>query len=70
MAAGVIWEIFEFALTLLIPRLGIETPLIQYGLADTMSDLLYDMVGGLVVAVGGHIYFQPFAQSLLQKFQQ
>lgn len=50
MAVGGIWEIGEFAIDRLF---GKET---QNGLADTMWDMIYDLLGGIVVAMLGMIY--------------
>lgn len=46
VAFGVFWEVIEFA----VGRFGF---LSQYGLDDTIHDLLFDVVGGLVVAAWG-----------------
>lgn len=48
VALGVLWEVFEFAARGLATLLGFGPVLIQYGLADTMADLLYDIVGAVV----------------------
>lgn len=49
MAFGVLWEIMEFATDQL---LGSR---MQYGLDDTMRDLLFDCFGGFIVAsIGAH----------------
>ena len=50
MAIGVIWELMEFIVD--------ETTgsLLQYSLSDTMLDLLFDAIGGLLVASAGSYY--------------
>jgi hypothetical protein len=50
MAFGVFWEIVEFTLGLASQLLGGEAVLAQYGLDDTVTDLLFNQVGGIVVA--------------------
>ena len=46
LAFGVFWEILEF-----VPSVfGTKGVLIQYGLDDTVYDLVFDLLGGLVVA--------------------
>ncbi|MDY6932582.1 MAG: hypothetical protein SVJ22_11795, partial [Halobacteriota archaeon] len=47
MAMGVVWELFEWGIDLLF---GIE---LQWGLQDTMKDLLVDTVAGIIMAVFG-----------------
>lgn len=53
LAFGVFWEILEFALERLAAALGTEAVLVQYGVADTMTDLLFDAVGAVLAAVWG-----------------
>lgn len=56
-SAGVFWEIAEFALDNLATALGTESlVLAQHGLADTMSDLVADTVGALLVAAAATVY--------------
>jgi len=50
VAAGVAWEVLEFVARLVARRLGQEPVLVQYGLEDTMKDLLFDTAGGVLVA--------------------
>lgn len=54
LAFGVYWEIFEFAVGQV--RIGGESALTQYGVEDTLKDLAFDTVGGIVVGVLGQIY--------------
>jgi hypothetical protein len=56
MAAGVLWELLEYAVTLAADVVGIRTPLVQHGLTDTVYDLIFDLFGALVVAVFGTAY--------------
>lgn len=50
MAVGVIWELMEFIVDL---ATGSH---LQYSLDDTMRDLLFDTIGGLLVASAGAYY--------------
>ncbi|WP_202935166.1 hypothetical protein [Halorussus amylolyticus] len=50
VALGVIWEVLEFAANGAAFALGVRPVLIQYSLEDTMLDLVFDMVGALVVS--------------------
>lgn len=56
-AVGIAWEILEFTLDQVIaPLAGEELFLTQHGLQDTMSDLVANTVGALVVAIGATVY--------------
>jgi uncharacterized membrane protein YjdF len=50
MAFGVFWEIIEFTLGLASQLLGGEAVLAQYGLDDTVTDLLFNQLGAIIVA--------------------
>lgn len=56
IAFGVFWEVLEFAVSQAAVLLGGTSVLTQYGLEDTMLDLLFDVLGALVVAVWGTAY--------------
>jgi len=53
LAFGVAWEVLEFTITLAAEATGNETVLTQFGLGDTMLDLVFDTIGAVVVAVWG-----------------
>lgn len=53
LAFGVLWEVLEFAVGRVGPLLGIGSVLTQYGLEDTMLDLVFDTIGAVVVATWG-----------------
>ncbi|WP_254278807.1 hypothetical protein [Haloarcula marina] len=53
LAFGVLWEVIEFSITLAAEASGNATILTQYGLDDTMLDLVFDTIGAVVVAVWG-----------------
>jgi hypothetical protein len=53
LAFGVAWEVLEFAITLAAEAMGSETILTQFGLGDTMLDLVFDTIGAIVVAIWG-----------------
>lgn len=53
VSVGVLWEIMEFATDRLLLAVGVTPILAQYGLADTMTDILFNTVGAIVVAVWG-----------------
>lgn len=53
LAFGVFWEVIEFAVSLAAAAFGADSVLTQYGLGDTMLDLVFNTLGGVVVAVWG-----------------
>ncbi|UWG48496.1 putative membrane protein [Halanaeroarchaeum sp. HSR-CO] len=64
LALGVLWEIVEFGLAELADALGTEAVLTQYGVADTMQDLLFDAVGAVVVALWGVTRFTDVSEAI------
>ena len=53
MAFGVLWEVLEFAIAEVAALLGTGTVLTQYGLEDSLWDLVFDTFGAVIVAVWG-----------------
>lgn len=53
LALGVFWEILEFLGREFAAFFGQEAVLVQYGVTDTVVDLLFDAVGALIAAVFG-----------------
>ncbi|WP_417936276.1 hypothetical protein [Haloarcula onubensis] len=53
LAFGVLWEVLEFSITLVAESTGNATILTQFGLEDTMLDLVFDTIGAVVVALWG-----------------
>ena len=49
-AAGVLWELIEFATGLLAQLVAGNAVLAQYGIDDIVRDLVFNAVGGIVVA--------------------
>ena len=64
LAFGVFWEVIEFTVSELSSVLGSGSILTQYGLEDTMLDLVFDTVGAAVVAVWGGARLSGVAQAL------
>ncbi|WP_256299617.1 DUF2238 domain-containing protein [Haloarchaeobius salinus] len=67
MAFGVVWELLEFGIGLVTASLGSDGFLIQFGVGDTMLDLLFNTAGGFVVAVWGQAYLTDVAGVLRDK---
>jgi len=67
MAAGALWEIFEFGMDQLF---GMNMQ--KSGLVDTMTDLIVDAAGALVVSLVGYFYMKrgvrSFVESWIVKF--
>lgn len=65
MAAGVLWELMEFGGRMIARMIGQQPLLVQYGLQDTILDLLFDGIGATVVGLFGQrwagISKEPFA---------
>jgi len=53
LAAGTIWEIFEFAMD---QTFGLNMQ--KSGIVDTMSDLIIDSVGALLASFSGYLYLK------------
>jgi len=64
LAFGVFWEIVEFAISEIAALADVTSVLTQYGVTDTMLDLLFDTAGALVVAVGGTTYLSGVVDTL------
>ena len=62
LAFGVVWELFEFALDIVADETGISMPLAQFGLDDTVLDLMYNSVGALIVATFGQAHLTGVAE--------
>jgi len=67
LGIGVVWEILEFATGGLAAVVGGEPVLAQYGLRDIALDLVFDAVGGLLVALWGTRYFDGVANGLARR---
>jgi len=53
LAFGVLWEVIEFAIMETSTHFGTGTVLTQYGLDDTLLDLVFDSIGAIIVAIWG-----------------
>jgi hypothetical protein len=68
VAFGVFWEVIEFAVAQVAAMTGTGSVLTQYGLRDTMMDLLFDILGGVVVGLWGTAYLSAVTGALTRKF--
>ena len=53
LAFGVLWEVLEFAGREAAHALDLDPVLVQYGITDTLFDLVFDAVGAVLVATFG-----------------
>jgi hypothetical protein len=65
LAFGVFWEVIEFTTSAAATAIGGSPVLTQYGLADTMKDLIFNTIGAVIVASWGTIYLNDFVAQLL-----
>lgn len=70
MAFGVVWELFEFGLDGLAAQTGVDMPLAQHGLDDTVGDLLFNAAGAVIVAAFGQVYLSGTVDTLLEVFER
>ncbi|ELZ34812.1 hypothetical protein C474_00587 [Halogeometricum pallidum JCM 14848] len=70
LAFGVFWEVIEFVISLTAASLGIGSVLTQYGLEDTMLDLLFDTAGAVAVAVWGSGQLTGVVTALTARFDR
>jgi len=67
VAFGVLWEVLEFAIALVAEATGAPSVLSQYGIGDTMIDLLFDTLGGIVVGLWGTAHLSDITQRLTER---
>ncbi len=70
VAFGVFWEVIEFGLGGAASLLGSGSVLTQYGLRDTMLDLVFDVIGGVIVAIWGTAYLTDLVGALQRRLPQ
>lgn len=69
MAFGVFWELIEFYIAVGAELVGVPQVLTQYGLDDTVLDLVYNTIGGLLVAIFGTTYLTGISDQLRSRFE-
>ncbi|WP_089823915.1 hypothetical protein [Halogranum amylolyticum] len=70
VAFGVLWEVLEFAIGGAADLLGNDAVLTQYGLEDTMTDLVFNTVGGVVVSIWGTAYLTDVVGALATRLNR
>ncbi|WP_255149182.1 hypothetical protein [Halorarius halobius] len=69
LAFGVFWEVIEFAIGEAAALLGTGSVLTQYGLEDTLLDLVFDTVGAVIVAVWGTAYLSDVVGAVAARLE-
>ena len=69
LAFGVFWEVIEFAIGEIAALTGDGAVLTQYGLRDTMLDLVFDTVGAVVVAVWGTAHLTDVVGAVVDRLE-
>ncbi|RLM57419.1 hypothetical protein DVK02_06525 [Halobellus sp. Atlit-31R] len=70
LAFGVLWEVIEFGIGLLASYTGTPGVLTQYGLEDSMLDLVFDTVGAVIVAVYGSSQLGEVVDALTARLEE
>lgn len=70
LALGVFWEVLEFGARLLASAAGMEPILFQYGIGDTLLDLVFNTAGAVLVALFGSGVLQPLVDSLTARLDR
>jgi hypothetical protein len=69
LAFGVFWEVIEFVIGEVAALTGSGAILTQYGLDDSMLDLVFDTVGAVAVAVWGTAYLSDIVGALTRRLE-
>jgi hypothetical protein len=64
VGGGVLWELMEYTIHGVTERLGLQPVLIPYSARDTLLDLVFDLVGALLVLVFGNRFLRNFIPNL------
>lgn len=67
LAFGVIWEVFEFAAIWLSQVTGVGSPVRVFGIDDIVTDMVFNTVGAILVAIWGTGYFADFVPFLRRR---
>jgi len=70
LGLGVFWEVLEFAARICADLLGFDPVLVQYGLNDSLLDLLFNTLGAVLVAGFGTQAFTGLIETLTDRLNQ
>lgn len=60
--AGVLWELLEYAIHVIARRFDFEPVLVAYGKRDTALDLVFNLVGAILVLAFGDRFLRNFLE--------
>lgn len=69
LAFSVAWEVFEFGAVWLSRLLGVTSPVKVFGIDDIVTDMIFNVVGGIIVAIWGAEYFDDLVPFLRRRFR-
>ena len=69
LAFSVIWEVFEFGAVWLSQVVGVTSPVQVFGIDDIVTDMVFNVVGGVLVAVWGTGYFEDFVPFIRRRLR-
>lgn len=70
MAFGVVWEIVEFSIDILGRNTGVGVSgFTQHGFDETMLDLVFNTMGGVVVGIWGTIYLSDVVTAVRERLE-
>ncbi|WP_336326699.1 hypothetical protein [Halovenus sp. HT40] len=67
LAFGVLWELLEFAIGVTADLLETRGILTQYGIEDTLKDLTFNSIGGVIVAIWGGVYLSDVSTAISER---
>ena len=70
LAYGVFWEIIEFALAEGAALVGTGTVLTQYGLTDSLMDLVFNTLGAVVVSTWGTAHLNDVSSYIEERLER
>lgn len=70
MAMGVIWEMLEFVIDQGALVFGLDPILAQHGIDDTAMDMIFNMIGAILVSIWGTMYLVELSESLAAQLEK
>ena len=70
LAIGVIWELLEFVADQGALALGMDPVLAQHGIDDTIVDMIFNVVGAILVATWGTLYLVELSERLAELLEE
>ncbi|AHG01402.1 hypothetical protein HALLA_03175 (plasmid) [Halostagnicola larsenii XH-48] len=68
LAFAVLWELLEFGIGIAAEQFGTASVLTQYGVYDTLWDVVYNSVGAVIVALWGGVYLTDLSSAIGERF--